>query len=70
MIGGVLGGLLPWTALAAVITAPGAVSLARRVARERDAARLNEAWFLGVRLHARFGVLLVAALLVAALVPA
>jgi 1,4-dihydroxy-2-naphthoate octaprenyltransferase len=57
---------LPWPTLAVLASAPLALRMSRLVFAERDPARLNEAWFLGVRLHTAFGVLLVGALIGAA----
>ncbi|MBX6366314.1 MAG: prenyltransferase [Gemmatimonadetes bacterium] len=55
-------GALPWTALLVLLTVPTALAEVRMVARERDFARLNQAWFRGIELHTRFGALLVAGL--------
>ena len=58
---------LPVATLAVLVSLPMAAKLARLVFAERDPVRLNEAWFLGVRLHTAFGVLLVGALIGAAI---
>lgn len=58
--------VLPWPGLATWLTLPVAIAQLRLVFRERDARRLDDAWFAGVRLHSQFGVLLIAALLAAA----
>lgn len=52
-------GALPWTVLLVLLTVPTALAEARLVAREREFGRLNQAWFKGIELHTRFGVLLV-----------
>jgi 1,4-dihydroxy-2-naphthoate octaprenyltransferase len=57
---------LPWPVLVTLVTLPRALALVRMVYVERDAARLNAAWFRGVQLHSEFGVLLIAGLLAAA----
>lgn len=62
---GAIAQLLPWTVLAVLVTIPGAVMQSRLVIRERDPVVLNDAWFLGVKLHTQFGVLLIVALLIA-----
>lgn len=65
IVGAVWRQLLPRTALLVVASAPLAVRQLRLVMRERDPARLNGAWFLGVKLHTTFGVLLILGLLLA-----
>jgi len=57
----------PTVDLATLATLPSAVAQWRFVRREHDASQLNIAWFMGVRLHARFGTLLIAGLVVARL---
>jgi 1,4-dihydroxy-2-naphthoate octaprenyltransferase len=61
---GIAAALLPWPTLIVILTLPLAVRQIRLVFRERDPKRLNEAWFLGVKLMTAFGVLFVAGLLV------
>lgn len=63
---GIAASLLPWPTLIVVTTLPLAVRQVRLVFRERDSNRLNEAWFMGVRLMTAFGALFVAGLLVGA----
>lgn len=60
-------GALPAATLATLLSAPMAFRLARIVATERGVRPLNEAWFIGVKLHTVFGALLIGALLAAAL---
>jgi 1,4-dihydroxy-2-naphthoate octaprenyltransferase len=62
--------VLPPAALAVLLSAPLAVRMTRLVFVERDPVRLNEAWFLGVKLHTAFGALLVGALLMATIIEA
>jgi 1,4-dihydroxy-2-naphthoate octaprenyltransferase len=64
LLAAVVTGFLPWPTVAVVLTAPVAVRQARLIHRERDPARLNEAWFHGVQLHTQFGLLLIGALVV------
>jgi len=61
---GIAAALLPWPTLIVILTLPLAVRQIRLVFRERDPKRLNEAWFMGVKLMTAFGVLFVAGLLV------
>lgn len=65
VVGGVATRLLPWPVLATLVTIPVAVQQGRLVVRERSPSVLNGAWFMGVKLHTQFGVLLIAGLLAA-----
>jgi 1,4-dihydroxy-2-naphthoate octaprenyltransferase len=58
---------LPPLTLLVLLTSPLALRMARQVLVERDPVRLNEAWYLGVKLHTGFGALLVGALCAAAI---
>lgn len=60
--------MLPLASLVVLLSAPMAARMTRLVFVERDPVRLNEAWFLGVKLHTAFGVLLVGALLLTTLI--
>jgi 1,4-dihydroxy-2-naphthoate octaprenyltransferase len=62
-----LAGALPKTTLLVFASMPLAVKQLRLVFRERDPGVLNGAWFLGVKLHTAFGVLLIAGLVLATL---
>src|SRR5215469_1828974 len=58
---------LPWMALAAFVTVPRALAQIRIVTRESEPKRLNLALLRSVQLHMEFGLVLTAAILVAAL---
>lgn len=63
-------GHLPVLALIPLVTAPEAIRLARAARTSTDPRSLNVAWFRGVQLHTRFGMLLVSSLILARLLPA
>jgi 1,4-dihydroxy-2-naphthoate octaprenyltransferase len=56
---------MPWTALAALLTIPRARDQIRLVMRETEAKKLNLALMRSVQLHMEFGLLMIAAFLVA-----
>ena len=57
---------LPWIALAVVITIPRALDQIRIMTREDDPKKLNLGLFRSIQLHMEFGLLMIAAFLVAA----
>lgn len=57
---------LPWIALAVFITIPRAVGQIRIMTRENDPKKLNLGLFRSIQLHMEFGLLMIAAFLVAA----
>jgi 1,4-dihydroxy-2-naphthoate polyprenyltransferase len=61
---GVMTGLLPWPALAALVTAPRALEEVRLVGQGPDAERHNRAMALSGQLQFEFGLLLTAGLIV------
>lgn len=63
----VLAHSLPWIALIVFLTVPRALDQIRIVMRESEPKKLNLALFRSVQLHMEFGLLMIAAFLVAAL---
>ena len=63
---GVLAHALPWIALIVFITVPRALDQVRIVTRENDPKKLNVGLFRSIQLHMEFGLLMIAAFLVAA----
>jgi 1,4-dihydroxy-2-naphthoate polyprenyltransferase len=63
----VLAHTIPWIALIVFITVPRALDQIRIVMRESEPKKLNLALFRSVQLHMEFGLLMIAAFLVAAL---
>jgi 1,4-dihydroxy-2-naphthoate polyprenyltransferase len=63
---GVLLHVLPWIALAVFITVPRALDQIRIMTRENDPKKLNLGLFRSIQLHMEFGLLTIAAFLVAA----
>ena len=63
----VLAHAIPWIALIVFITVPRALDQIRIVMRESEPKKLNLALFRSVQLHMEFGLLMIAAFLVAAL---
>jgi 1,4-dihydroxy-2-naphthoate octaprenyltransferase len=63
----VLARTIPWTALLVFITIPRALDQIRIVMRESEPKKLNLALFRSVQLHMEFGLLMIVAFLVAAL---
>jgi 1,4-dihydroxy-2-naphthoate polyprenyltransferase len=61
--------VVPLLTTIVLMTLPAAVRLARAAWTSPDSANLNAAWFMGVRLHTQFGVLLVLALVLARFLP-
>jgi 1,4-dihydroxy-2-naphthoate octaprenyltransferase len=59
---------IPWIALAVFITIPRALDQIRIMTRESDPKRLNLGLFRSIQLHMEFGLLMIAAFLVAAFV--
>jgi len=57
--------ILPWTALATLITVPRAIDELRIVFTEDSPKRLNVALFRAVQLHMEFGLLLIIAIAIA-----
>lgn len=64
---GVFSGLLPWTMLVVLVTAPRAIKETRMAWAETDHAKLHTVHFLSVRLQLEVGILSILAFLVAAL---
>jgi len=62
----VLAHALPWIALIVFITVPRALDQIRIVMREKEPKKLNLALFRSVQLHMEFGLLMIAAFLIAA----
>ncbi len=67
VVAGVLAGTLPWLALAVLLTVPRAVRQVRLVHSATDWRNMNEALNLTAQLHMELGLVLSAALLVAAM---
>ena len=65
-IAAVLAHTLPWIALIVFITVPRALDQIRIVMRESEPKKLNLALFRSVQLHMEFGLLMIAAFLIAA----
>ena len=63
----ILAHTIPWIALIVFITVPRALDQIRIVMRESEPKKLNLALFRSVQLHMEFGLLMIAAFLVAAL---
>jgi len=63
---GVLVHAMPWIALMVFITVPRAIDQVRIVTRENDPKKLNLGLFRSIQLHMEFGLLMIAAFLVAA----
>jgi 1,4-dihydroxy-2-naphthoate octaprenyltransferase len=59
-------GLLPWLALLVLIAIPQAIDQVRTAFSATKTKQLHAAWLLGVKLHLRFGLLLIAGLLASA----
>ena len=57
---------IPWIALAAFITVPRTLDQVRIMTRENDPRKLNLGLFRSIQLHMEFGLLMIAAFLVAA----
>jgi 1,4-dihydroxy-2-naphthoate octaprenyltransferase len=57
---------IPWLALVVVITIPRALDQIRIMTRENEPKKLNRGLFRSIRLHMEFGLLLIAAFLLAA----
>jgi 1,4-dihydroxy-2-naphthoate octaprenyltransferase len=57
---------IPWTALAVFITVPRALDQIRIMTRENEPRKLNLGLFRSIQLHMEFGLLMIAAFLVAA----
>jgi hypothetical protein len=57
---------MPWIALAVFITIPRALDQIQIMTRESDPKKLNLGLFRSIQLHMEFGLLMIAALLVAA----
>ncbi len=57
---------IPWIALAVVITIPRALDQIRIMTRENDPKKLNLGLFRSIQLHMEFGLLMIAAFLIAA----
>jgi 1,4-dihydroxy-2-naphthoate octaprenyltransferase len=68
MIVGVLVNAIPWIALAVFLTVPRALDQIRIMTRESDPKKLNLGLFRSIQLHMEFGLLMIAAFLVAAFV--
>jgi len=66
MIVGVLVNAIPWIALAVFLTIPRALDQIRIMTRESDPKKLNLGLFRSIQLHMEFGLLMIAAFLVAA----
>jgi 1,4-dihydroxy-2-naphthoate octaprenyltransferase len=58
---------IPWIALVVFVTIPRARDQLRIVTRESDPKKLNLGLFRSIQLHMEFGLLLIAAFLLAAL---
>ena len=65
---GMLSHAIPWIALAVFLTIPRALDQTRIMTRENDRKKLNLGLFRSVQLHMEFGLLMIAAFLVAAFV--
>lgn len=63
----VLSHAMPWLALAVFITIPRALDQVRIMTREIDPKKLNLGLFRSIQLHMEFGLLMIAAFLIAAL---
>ena len=63
---GVLMHAIPWIALAVFITIPRALDQIRIMTRETDPRKLNLGLFRSIQLHMEFGLLMIAAFLIAA----
>jgi len=57
---------IPWIALAVFITIPRALDQIRIMTRESDPRKLNLGLFRSIQLHMEFGLLMIAAFLIAA----
>jgi 1,4-dihydroxy-2-naphthoate octaprenyltransferase len=68
MVMGVLVHAIPWIALAVFLTIPRALDQIRIMTRESDPKKLNLGLFRSIQLHMEFGLLMIAAFLVAAFV--
>ncbi|HEY6298177.1 MAG TPA: 1,4-dihydroxy-2-naphthoate octaprenyltransferase [Candidatus Binatus sp.] len=66
MIVGVLVNAIPWIGLAVFLTIPRALDQIRIMTRESDPKKLNLGLFRSIQLHMEFGLLMIAAFLVAA----
>ena len=66
VIVGVLARAIPWIALVVFIAIPRALDQIRIITRENDRKKLNLGLFRSVQLHMEFGLLMIAAFLVAA----
>jgi 1,4-dihydroxy-2-naphthoate octaprenyltransferase len=66
MFVGVLVNAIPWIALAVFLTVPRAFDQIRIMTRESDPKKLNLGLFRSIQLHMEFGLLMIAAFLVAA----
>jgi 1,4-dihydroxy-2-naphthoate octaprenyltransferase len=66
MIVGVLVNAIPWIALAVFLTVPRVLDQIRIMTRESDPKKLNLGLFRSIQLHMEFGLLMIAAFLVAA----
>jgi 1,4-dihydroxy-2-naphthoate octaprenyltransferase len=61
-----IAGLLPWLALLILITIPEAINQVRTAFSATNSKQLHSVWLLGVGLHLRFGLWLIAGLLASA----
>jgi len=61
--------LVPVLTLIVLMTLPNAFRLVQTARTSPDPASMNAVWFLGVRLHTQFGVLLILALVLARVLP-
>ncbi|HVN64081.1 MAG TPA: prenyltransferase, partial [Candidatus Binataceae bacterium] len=64
---GVIAHAIPWLGLAALVTIPRVIDQITVVTRETEPRRLNRALMRAVQLHMEFGLILIAAFIVAAL---
>jgi 1,4-dihydroxy-2-naphthoate polyprenyltransferase len=67
-IGAVFARAIPWTTLIVVVTIPRALDQIRIMTRENEPKKLNLGLFRSIQLHMEFGLLMIAAFLVAAFV--
>ncbi|MGH7813555.1 MAG: 1,4-dihydroxy-2-naphthoate octaprenyltransferase [Candidatus Binataceae bacterium] len=63
----IFAGAIPWIGLAVFVTVPRVIDQLRIVSRETEPKRLNRALMRAVQLHLEFGLILVAAFILAAL---
>ncbi len=66
-IAAVVAHVIPWIALVVLITAPRALDQIRIMTRESEPKKLNLGLFRSIQLHMEFGLLMIAAFLVAAI---